>query len=144
MTPYLTQGAILIATFGTPSQKERLQAGVLPQEEFDGIVRDHLFAALGPWPRFKKIKPQYIRELAILRGRSDGSDEVEFDTVPADELASAEWSDLKKIQAMFPDAKEIVALWTVATCGDQIRKFPKARITIEYYGRIFQQEVKLG
>jgi len=140
---YLTHGRDLVRREGTSNQVERLDAGVLPDDEFDHIIREYLFSPLGPWPRFKKLKAEPIKELAMLRGKSDGQDRVTFETILASDLKDHEWEQLKELKGLFPRAQDVEAYWVVATCGEFEQKFTKARITLNYYGRIFQKEVQL-
>jgi hypothetical protein len=144
MSLYQIHGADLIRKHGTPSQRERLEAGVLPEEEFDEIIRQYLFRPLGPWPRFRKLQPKHVKELALLRGQATKTDEVTFETVPADEFKDQEWVQLQELHGLFPQAQDIRVCWHVATCGGFAQKVTKARVTLNYYGRLFQQELKLG
>ena len=58
MSQYKNQGAHLIRAYGTKDEIERLDAGVLPEDEFDMIVGDVLFEAILDLPvRQKMIVP---------------------------------------------------------------------------------------
>lgn len=144
MSLYQIHGADLVRKHGTQSQRERLEAGVLPDDEFDEIIRQYLFRDLGFWPRFRKLQPQHVRELAVLRGQATEDDQVIFETVLADEFKNREWVQLQELHGLFPRAQDIKVLWHVATCGGFTQKITKVRITLNYYGRLFQQELKLG
>lgn len=144
MNLYQLHGADLVKKHGTQSQRERLEAGVLPDEEFDDVIRQHLFEPLGAWPRFRKVQPRHVRELGMLRGQAEVEDEVTFETVETDQLKDREWIQLQELHGLFPQAQDIRACWHVATCGNFMQKVTKVRVTLNYYGRLFQQELKLG
>lgn len=145
MTPsaYRLHGEELIREHGTHTQIERLDAGALPDQEFDDTIRMILFRRVRFWTKWKKIKPEHVRELAQMRGRST-QNYVKFETIPADEFTSIEWSELKALRSFFPNAKDIAAYWVVATCGDFEQRWTKARITLAFYGVTLQQELILG
>lgn len=140
---YRLRGEELIREHGTSSQIDRLNAGVLPDQEFDNTIRTILFQPIQSWKKWKKIKPEHIRELAKLRGRPC-SGYVKFETVLADQFTAQEWNQLQQLKRFFPKAKDIAAYWMVASCGEHEQRWTKVRIVLEFHGAEFQQELMLG
>lgn len=133
----------LVLKKGTESEKERLDAGLLSDRDLDQAVRNILFAPVSAWPKWRKISVKEVIKIARLYGKSDGQDEVTFETIPADALSEDEWQKFKQLKRLMPEADDISPYWVVATCGLHYQKFPKARITITFRGRKFQQELAL-
>jgi hypothetical protein len=145
MTPseYRLRGEELIREHGTNSQIDRLNAGVLPDQEFDDTIRWLLFRNVRFWAKWRKIKPEHVRELAQMRGRTT-QNYVKFETVEPDEFTDQEWSQLQNLKRIFPGAKDIAVYWVVATCGEHEQRWTKARIVLDFCGVAFHQELLLG
>ena len=142
---YQIHGEDLVREIGTDVQKELLEAGALPDLELDEIIRTHLFAGIEGWPRWRRVKEGTVRELAISQGKSNGQDRVRFETVEIskDDLTAEQVAIIDELWGLMPEALCIEPLWIISWCGELMVKFPKVRVTINYHGRIFQQELKL-
>jgi hypothetical protein len=137
----------LVTERGTLDQRERLEAGVLPEDDLERAVRDILFAPIAGHPRWRKIRAEHVRELAVLRGAVEQGAwaPVEFETVEADEFSAEEWKRLKELREALPEAT-VSALWVVAICGKHeefTTRYPKARVVLNFYGRDLVREVSL-
>jgi len=117
---------------------------VLPDEEFDHIVREYLFQELSDWPKWRRIKAEMIRDMALERRKTNGQDPVLFDTedIKADALKEAQWENLKKLRQRMPNA-DVTAYWVEATCGDYTQKLTKARVALMFHGKKFLREFKI-
>lgn len=138
----------LVRKHGSDDERERLDAGVLPEKELQAAVRDILFAPIAGHPRWRKVRAENVRELAVLRGAFKPGDwaPVEFETVEADEFNAQEWQRLKSLREALPEAT-IEALWVVAVCGENeefTQRFSKARVAMRFYGRELVREIALG
>lgn len=142
---YQVAGAALVREIGTETQKRLLEAGKLPDLELDEIIRTHLFRGLEGWPRWRRVKAETVRELAIAEKKSNGQDKVQFSTVeiPPAELTDEQRDIIADLWELVPDALFITPFWVVGQCGELEVRFPKVRVTLDYYDRIFQQELKL-
>ena len=142
---YQEAGAKLVREIGTETQKRLLEAGQLPELELDEIIRTHLFRGLEGWPRWRRVKAETVRELAIAEGKSNSQDKVTFSTreIPPEKLTDEQRDTIADLWELVPDALFITPFWVVGRCGKLEVRFPKVRITIEYHDRIFQQEPKL-
>lgn len=127
---YKTEATALIRQYGTQDEIERLDAGFLPEDEFELIVGDILFEPIADLPTRKKWHKHSIRDLAIERGKATPEDEVVFEMVEdADALNAAQWKRLKRIRQEMPKAK-VSAFWIVAVCGSYEQKHPVARVEV--------------
>lgn len=144
-SPYRLNGEALIRREGTSNQVERLDAGMLPDTEFDHIIREYLFRDLSDWPKWRRIKAEMIRDMALERRKTNGQDPVQFDTedIKADALKDSQWENLKKLRSTAPEGADVTAYWVTATCGDYMQKLTKARVTLTFCGRKFQREFKI-
>lgn len=147
MNNFRTHAEGVLREHGTDDQVERLDAGVLPEDELELAVRDILFAPISAHPRWKKVKAEHVRELAVLRGAIAEGDwaPVTFETVEADEFNREQWERLKQLRQALPEAT-IEALWVVASIGDGIftQRFAKARVELIFHGKPLVREIALS
>jgi hypothetical protein len=75
---------------GTDEQRERWNAGALPDPEIATLARNQLFQPLDGMVRWRKIGPEEIRHLTHL-GLGCSSSSVEFDSKPTNEIDAQQW-----------------------------------------------------
>ena len=86
-----------VATHGTPEQRDRFAAGVLPKEEWMGAVAERTFAALAPLPVYDADGAAYLqtflRQLAAYRSVvvTKGDYRVITRALPTATTAQWEW-----------------------------------------------------
>jgi hypothetical protein len=143
MSQYKNQGAHLIRVYGTKDEIERLDAGVLPEDEFDMIVGDVLFEPVLDLPVRQKMKYEDIRDLAVTRGKASHRDEVTFEVVePADELSAEQWARLKAVRALMSKGT-VDPFYVVATCGEHVQKFAHAKVQVTLGERVRRLDLSL-
>jgi len=142
---YKVPGGELVRAIGTETQKRLLEAGQLPELELDEIIRTHLFRGLEGWPRWRRVKEWTVRKLAVAEFLARRGDPVMFSTVeiPPENLTDEQRETIQDLWELVPEATFITPFQVVGRCGELEVRWPKVRITIEYHGRIFQQELKL-
>jgi hypothetical protein len=103
----LTQLADWVDTHGTASQKKRLIANLLPQDEILADMRKYAFSALGAFGRFDRITTTEVLE--EVGGEYDTDDDVTFGVEPASKATDEEFEALEKIgeiiRKVYPQAK---------------------------------------
>jgi hypothetical protein len=96
-----------VDTHGTPSQKKRFQANLLPKDEILADMRKYAFSALDAFGRYVRMTKEDVLE--EVGGEYDTVDDVEFDTAPAAEATDPEFEALEEIGQLirraYPDAK---------------------------------------
>lgn len=111
-----------IATHGTPVQRERLAAGMLPIEEGIEAMAAHTFRALAQFPEYEVNGPGPSQLQAFLRQFPSYADAV---VTPLDLVVlnralptatPAQWAFLRQVRAAVPDAKVLLRerclVWT--------------------------------
>jgi hypothetical protein len=96
---YSAAVAALVRQVGSPVDVDRLEAGVLPQEEIDRLVHDHVFAPLNEFPRYEKLTARDVEH-----DENCCADDASYDVDDAGELTADEWTRLKAIRAAMPAA----------------------------------------
>ena len=76
----LHQLADWVDTHGTMSQKKRLIANLLPQDEILADMRKHAFSSLEPFGRYDRITKEDVLE--EVGGEYDTDDDVDFSVEP--------------------------------------------------------------
>lgn len=107
------QLAAWVVEHGTRNQRERLDAGVLPESEIVDAIRAQAFAPLDGEARYKKLKASDVC------GGDDyesGYHSVDFDSEDAEELTADEWDYLTALRERMPCAAITVRRHT-AECG---------------------------
>lgn len=114
-----TQIAEWVQQNGTDSQKARLAASLLPDDEIIEAIRREALQPLDDFPRYQKLTSSEVRALCNDRTGED----VEFSCSPATEATDEQFRKLveisDRIQCMYPDAtvtlRRHVGEWD---CGD--------------------------
>jgi hypothetical protein len=91
------QIAAWVADKGTPNQKARLEAGLLPEDEILDAMRDEAFAPLAEIERYIKIKASDFCECEY-------DSDKKFDVWNADTATAAEFERLSEIKKLMPAA----------------------------------------
>jgi hypothetical protein len=121
---------------------KQLKEGMLAPEALEAEVRKILFAPIDWADPFRKLKESSIKRNAIARGDAVSLDKVVFENIDADTLTPEEYATLEALRRDMPEA-DVRAMWTVVTCGNMEQRYPKARVMVEFGGRLFRREVDL-
>lgn len=132
----------LVRELAPTEVRERFEAGVLPEEEFETAVRDVLFKTIESWPRWKKIGKHVVAQRARRYNLATDRDEVKFEKVSADVFKAEEWAKIKELKRLLPNAA-LEPFWIVATCGSYEKRFTKVAVRINFAGRQYVREVAL-
>jgi hypothetical protein len=121
----LTQLADWVDTHGTASQKKRLIANLLPEDEILADMRKYAFSSLDAFGRFDRITTTEVLE--EVGAEYDTDDDVAFGVEPASKATDEEFEALEKI-------------------GEIIRKvYPQAKVELlEHSGETERSTVYLG
>lgn len=143
---YREQAEFLVRKNGTVNEVERLDAGVLPEDELDKIVSDVLFAPILDLPVRRKAKEDGVRKNAIRLGLAVEGDGVRFRVIDEEELdalAGEEWETLKKIRERMPQA--VVKTFAVEVeCGRYRRTSKYAKVEVQLGERTRRLDVVLN
>ena len=96
-----------VALNGTPDQRARQTAGVLPMDEAIEAIADQVFAPASGHPRYVRDGAASLQEL--LRANSGYSDivvspqDVVAETTVLKTATASEWATVEKLRATFPD-----------------------------------------
>lgn len=106
------QIATWVAKHGSQSQKERLAAGLLPEQEAIDALRDEAFAALAAHPLYNRLVSEDVEH----KDECPYS-EVSYDSSDAEDATEAQFEALKQIKSALPTA--VVTLRThTAECAN--------------------------
>jgi len=140
---YHKEAQKIIRQYGTRNEVERLDAGVLPDHEYEQIVSDVLFDAVLDMPVRRKIKDNAVRQIAVRRGQADWEDDVTYEIVEAaDSLSAEQWENFKKVKSRMPKA-QVKAFWVIAKCGDYEQRHAAASVEIKLGERTRRIDVYL-
>lgn len=97
-----------IEKHGTPDQKERQAAGMLPTEEAIDAITDHAFAALAAFPRYKRdgaeLLQDHIRDLGADPNVVVRPTDLVVRTSEAHTSTERQWNELKQLRDLAPGA----------------------------------------
>lgn len=145
MSTYRREAEKLVREHGTRSEKERLEAGRLPDDDLDRAVSEVIFGPVFELqlPVRRKAKPESVREYAKSLGQAHDDDEVYFEVIENDtKLHEAEWEALKAIKTMLPEARvEPYAL--LVKCGRYSRRSYAAKIEVLVGDRVRRLDLML-
>ena len=128
-----------VAKYGTPDQRERHAAGLLPYGEVLEGMADQEFGPAGPRPRyvadgverlqtFLRQFPQY--EDAVL-----ASNELRVTTARAEDATESQWALLRELRSLFPESDVTLQRHVLAWTRD-----PKAP-TLTVYGVLLRRKI---
>ena len=146
MTSYLQAAEAIVREHGTKNEVERLNAGVLPEQELDQIVSDVLFAPILDLPIRRKAKEDGVRKHAMSLGLAKGDDKVNFriiDQEQLDALEASEWDTLQRIQQKMPEAR-VKTFEVVVECGRYKRRSTYASVEMKLGERVRRLDVMLN
>ncbi len=112
-----------IAEHGTPEQRARQAAGVLPIDEVIDAMTDHAFAALSKHRPYVADGPSRIQE-AVNRV-TPGTDalvataDVLVTSSDAETMTASQWAAVSRIRDLAPDANVVLRIHNVAWKKDQ-------------------------
>lgn len=126
----------VIRQHGTPSQIERLEAGVLPDEERHAVAYDHIFAALGDHARYERLTDSDIDHEGDCYGES-----VDYTARKMDEIDADTWDVVRDFKRRLP-AAEITPRIHMGTCSacDGEAKRISISVTIPWHGKSHTRE----
>lgn len=107
-----------VAEFGTPSQRKRFQADLLPEKEVIDGMRAAAFAPIEHLPRYKKITAAEVIE-------SDGYDddaEVKFRVFDLEEATEEEFEMMERVSDLLPAAQMTLREHVGSSADAEIRR----------------------
>ena len=115
--------ATWIAEHGTPEQRARQAAGVLPLEEAIEAMTDYAFAALSEHGQYVADGPSRIQE-AVNRVAADGEAMVSATDVivtsgNAETMTASQWAAVRGIRELVPDATVVLRIHNVSWRKDR-------------------------
>lgn len=129
---YQEAAEAIVREHGTKDERERLDAGVLPEQELDKIVADVLFAAILDIPIRRKAKDESVRRYAMSIGLASQQDAVHFRVLDDEEpeLGKEEWERLQRIKRDMSGAT--IRLFEVEVeCGRYRRRTKYASVVVQ-------------
>jgi len=132
-----------VGTHGTMSQKKRLIANLLPQDEILADMRKYAFSSLDVFGRYDRItKADVLDEVG---GEFDTEDDVDFSVEPATSATDEEFEALEKIgeiiRAVYPEAQvELLEHRGYTERSDQILARKAVKVTIPFGDFEFTRE----
>jgi hypothetical protein len=93
------QIAAWVADNGTPNQQSRLKAGLLPEKEILGAMREEAFAPLAGLERYDKIR---VQEFCECGGEHDS--DSKFEVWDAETATAKEFDRIEEIKKLMPNA----------------------------------------
>lgn len=137
-------GAV-IAELGTPSQVERWNEGMLPDDELDAVLVRHLFAPVMGVSR-PEVRLDRDGVLGELRRRCPGANvsKLSFSTEEANGLTEVEWEAFKAVRGVLPPGTEAHVVRTVASIQTSADgSFVLRRPLVSLKGKFAEREVRL-
>lgn len=139
---YRTAVSEFVRTYGDENQIQRQAAGVLPDEEAEGLVRNHLFAA-GDSARLAKhsrIRPAHIPCECDYQ-----EEQYEYDQEALSTLTAEQWEIAQQLRAAFPTARIEHRRHTgrCASCQAGTVTRYSALVTIDWHNRPFSRAYAL-
>jgi hypothetical protein len=115
--------ATWIAEHGTPDQRVRQAAGVLPIEEATEAMTDHAFAALADIPRYVADGPAQIQDavkrLALASEPHVSTADVIVTSNNAETMTASQWAAVGRIRERVPDATVVLRVHNVSWKKDR-------------------------
>lgn len=97
-----------VAAYGTPDQKDRQAAGVLPMDEALDAITDQAFAALGSRPRYVQDGvdrlQQHLRRVPDFANMTVSRGDLVVTSTNVDRMTAAQWALVNDLRALVPDA----------------------------------------
>jgi hypothetical protein len=97
-----------VAAYGTPDQKERQAAGVLPMDEAIEAITDQTFAALGSRPRYVQDGvdrlQEHLRRVPEFGNMPVSRSDLVVTSTNVDRMTAAQWALVNDVRALVPDA----------------------------------------
>jgi hypothetical protein len=101
-----------VAAYGTPDQKERQAAGVLPMDEAIEAITDQAFAALGSRPRYAHDGvdrlQEHVRRVPDFANAIIARGDLVVTSTNVDRMTAAQWALVNDVRALVPDATVIL------------------------------------
>ena len=146
-TQYQEASAEMVRVHGSPSQRERLEADLLPEDERDLLVHDLVFAALAEFPRYRRLVKT---DAPHAEGCGENPFDAEFSSGNETELTDAQWVALQAIRAAVP-AAVVTPRWHKVVCRECERgdDYPyglrwSIRVAFAWHGRTLTREYDLA
>ncbi len=140
---------------GSPTQRERHAAHVLPEDELLTIVRAELFKELNGLPRWALGRARETMAKELRHTGHEHAPQLTFETGEVTELSAAPWEALKKINLAVSRTNqhpwlarggcasiEIATHWVTCICEAEVSR-SWAKVTIEWAGRVLVREYVL-
>ena len=119
----VTFAATWIGENGTPDQRVRQTAGVLPIEEAIEAMTDHAFAALSGRPRYVADGPTRIQHAVThVTSRSDtvvSSADVIITNTDAEKMTASQWAAVNQVRSAVPEASVVLRIHNVSWKHDR-------------------------
>jgi hypothetical protein len=143
-TQYLEAAAEMVRVHGSPNQRERLEADLLPEYERDLLVHDLVFAALAKFSRYQRLVAD---DAPHVEDCCEDASLVKFASADEYMLTDAQWVELQAIRAAAPQAIA-TAKWHRVQCTGDCANDDAAlyglrwsvRVEIAWHGRTLSRE----
>jgi hypothetical protein len=145
MSTYQERANALVREFGDSNEIERLEAGLLPEEELDRIVSDVIFEPVLALdlPIRKRWKKEIIQAKAVRKGKASPGDEVRFEMLEdADALTGEQWVRLKQVRAAMPEAV-VKPFVVIAVCGEYKQRAAAVSVEVGLGDRVRRLDLYL-
>jgi hypothetical protein len=97
-----------VAAYGTPDQKERQAAGVLPMDEAIEAITDQAFDGLGSRPRYVQDGvdrlQERLRRVPEFANMTVSRSDLVVTSTNVDRMTAAQWALLNDVRVLVPDA----------------------------------------
>ncbi|HEY3382588.1 MAG TPA: hypothetical protein VGK32_12515 [Vicinamibacterales bacterium] len=101
-----------IAKHGTPDQRERQAAGMLPMAEAIETITDQVFAALAPVPVYPRDGVQrlqtYLRQLSDYKDVVVSAEDIVVNSRVTATATAEQWAQLREIHSLVPEATAVL------------------------------------
>jgi hypothetical protein len=146
ITKTFQQAALdIVGTLGSQSEFERLEAGVLREDELVSILGRELWRPFYGFHVRRRLHPDDVKELAIMHRMAEPEDTVSFHVEePAPTIKADEWETLRNIKHIAERlAAEVTTFSVVGTCGRKKVRKSYARVAVYVGDRPFKLELCL-
>jgi hypothetical protein len=126
----------------TENQRQRHDAGLLPEDEVLQSMADVAFLALSGEPRYEKLRASDV-------GHEENcyAPDPKFEASDAESVTAEQWDRLQALRALAPDGAEVRArlheCWCSACDGGGIERRFGALVIVKRFGRRLRREYAL-
>lgn len=126
-----------VRLYGSKEQVERMDDGWLSDDEGWTIIRDGVFAAMEPFPRYERLTKNDLDEHAPV-------EDVSFGVTDAESLSGPAYSDLKALVAAAPEGATLTPRLHTATGWGEIVTRLSCLVSVTWHGKTLSREYALS